>query len=44
MKALYNSAKSDYKAGNYSDAQAKFQQLDAAGFHAPLFEKSPADF
>jgi general secretion pathway protein D len=44
MRSIYNSAEADYKAGNYPEAQAKFLQLEAAGFSAPLFHKSPSDY
>src|SRR2546421_8883906 len=44
MRSVYNSAEGDYKAGNYAEAQAKFLQLEAAGYSAPLFHKSPSDY
>ncbi|MGH7213518.1 MAG: hypothetical protein ACREIT_01960, partial [Tepidisphaeraceae bacterium] len=44
LKSLYNSAVADYKAGNYTDARGKFEQLQAANFKAALFQKSPRDY
>lgn len=44
FKSVYFSAKQDYKSGNLAAAKAKFEELSAAGYKAPLFEKSPSDW
>jgi type II secretory pathway component GspD/PulD (secretin) len=44
MRQVYNEAKRDYRDGNHAEARQKFVQLDAAGFSAPMFDKSPRDF
>jgi hypothetical protein len=43
-KAAYDSAVSDFKAGNYAQAKPKFQALQASGYKAPWFAKSPKDY
>jgi general secretion pathway protein D len=44
LKGLYGQAIDDYKAGNLADAKTKFTTLQAAGFSAPLFQRSPSDY
>lgn len=44
MKTAYDQAIRDFNAGDYEAARARFQQLDAAGFRAPLFGRSPASY
>lgn len=43
-KADYAQAVSDYKAGNYDAAKAKFQELADSGYKAGLFQKSPQGY
>ncbi|HMB96745.1 MAG TPA: hypothetical protein VKK61_11950, partial [Tepidisphaeraceae bacterium] len=44
LKDMYAQAVDDYKNGNLQSARDKFQQLDAADYHAGLFRKSPSDY
>lgn len=44
QKAAYDSAVADFKAGNYAQAKPKFVALQAAGYKAPWFAKSPKDY
>lgn len=43
-KADYKQAQADYEAGNYDSAKGKFEALAAAGYKAPLFQKSPEGY
>lgn len=44
LKSVFASAKSDYAAGDYASAKAKFEQLKAANYRTGLFEKSVNDW
>lgn len=43
-KSLYASAVADFKAGRYTDAKAKFEQLKASNYRPGMFEKSVNDY
>lgn len=44
LRDMYNQAVADYKSGDLAAAREKFQQLEAAGFKAPMFQRSPPDY
>ena len=44
MKSTYAAAVTDYKAGNYPAAKQKFALLEAQGYKAALFQRSPDDY
>jgi general secretion pathway protein D len=43
-KAMYSQAEADFKAGNLTDAKAKFETLAAANFKPGWFKRSPQDY
>jgi general secretion pathway protein D len=44
LKTTYNQAVAAYKAGDLKTAKPKFEQLQAAGFKAALFQRSPEEY
>jgi Flp pilus assembly secretin CpaC/tetratricopeptide (TPR) repeat protein len=44
LKSIYNQAVSEFKSGEFAAARDKFMKLDAAGFNAGFFARSPADY
>ncbi|MEA2707629.1 MAG: ral secretion pathway protein, partial [Phycisphaerales bacterium] len=44
MRTVYTSAVGDYKAGNFGQAKAKFEQLQGQGYRPAMFQRSPEDY
>lgn len=44
LKTQYDAAVASYKAGQFEDAKTKFTALQAAGYKASWFDKTPQDY